>query len=341
MSERLRVHPPGPYPPHGEEVAGEVDLGIRLRDLLYTRHTITGWARRALGERLGIIARDPMRLAMARGWIDDLPQTWPLGHLIDDARERWAGGPDGQALAVLLKASNVLSPVLGWPTSLDRRWPMPDPEWVVGQVGKGRDVVVVPRAQGDGATGLSIVLEAQVEAASLHDPRILRAGIDEIEDAPEHFIAALGDGAQAVQITTPGPSTTSQREAWERVRSAGAKQHLYERGGSAGLLVDELPRFADLLGDAPAGKPGKNPRTICDLLFLPSLSDEGEVGVVGVLAWDAPYHPIRVVPGAAEILRRLDGEATLAEVAADLEVEESTVQSVVDQLIGIGAASAE
>lgn len=339
MSEPLRIHPPGPYPPHGSEVEGEVDLGIRLRELLFTRHAITGWARRALADRLGVIARDPMRLAMAQGWMDDLPQTWPVGALVDDARQKWTKGPDGAALAVLLRASNLLSPVLGWPSSIDRRWPMPDPDWVKGQVGKG-PFRMVPRAQGDGATGLSIVLNAEVEPVSLKDSRVLSAGIDEIEDDPQRFIAALQDGGgQAVQITTPGPTTDAQREAWERVRAAGSKQLLYERGGRAGLLVDELPRFEELLGRAPAGKPGAKPHVDCDLVFLPTVSETGSIGVTGVLAWDAPYHPIKIMPGAAEILRRLDGHASLQEIAAALEIDESTVASVVDQLIGIGAAT--
>lgn len=340
MSEPLRVHPPGPYPPHGAEKQGEVDLGIRLRDLLFTRNAITGWARRALADRLGVIARDPMRLAMASGWIEDLPLTWPVGALVDDARKQWTTGPDGAALAVLLRASAMLSPVLGWPTSIDRRWPMPDPDWVHNQVGQGASCVVVPRGQGDGATGLSIVLEALVEPAALTESRVVAAGIDEIEDDTERYLAALESGVQAVLITSSGPTTEAQREAWERVRAAGSRQALFERGGRAGLLVDELPRFEELLRRAPPGKTGARPRVDCDLLFLPTVSDGGEIGVNGVLAWDAPYFPVRVTPGAAEILRRLDGETALADIATKLKLEEATVARVVDQLIGLGAATA-
>lgn len=340
MADIVRVHPPGPYPPHGAEVPGEVDLGIRLRDLMYTRRAVTGWGRRAKAERLNAIARDPMRLAMASGWIDDLPMTWPLGAMIDGARERWTAGPDGEALAVLLKASQVLSPVLGWPTSIDRRWPMPDPEWVKGQIPDGAKVVMVPRAPADGTTGLAIVLDAEVEAAELGDRRVLAAGIDEIESDPERFVHALGEGAVAVQITTPGPSTDAQRAAWERVRDAGDKQLIYERGGRAGLLVDHLPRFEELLTEAPAGTPGERLSARCDVLFLPTISQEGELGLVGVVVWDGPHHPVRVVPGAAEILRHLDGKRTVDDLAATFEIEASILRDILDQLVHIGACSA-
>ena len=42
------VYPPGPFPPHGREAEGSVDLGIRLRDTLYRRDLIVGPAREAL-----------------------------------------------------------------------------------------------------------------------------------------------------------------------------------------------------------------------------------------------------------------------------------------------------
>ncbi|TNE87584.1 MAG: hypothetical protein EP330_17970 [Deltaproteobacteria bacterium] len=340
MADVIRVHPPGPYPPHGREVPGEVDLGIRLRELMYTRHAVTGWARRALSDRLGVVARDPMRLAMASGWIDDLPTTWPLGAMIDDARERWTQGPDGEALAVLLRASHLMSPVLGWPTSIDRRWPMPDPDWVKGQIPEGASVRMVPRGRADGTAGLAIVLDAEVEAGGIAESRVLAAGIDEIESDPERFVQALADGVSAIQITTPGPSTEDQHVAWERVREAGDKQLHYERGGLAGLTVDELPRFDELLGEAPSGTWGDRLVASADVLFLPTISQDGSLGVVGVVAWDGPYHPIRVVPGAAEIIRNLDGKSTLDQLAANFEIDSGSLRDILDQLVELGAATA-
>lgn len=336
----IRVHPPGPYPPHGPEPEGEIDLGIRLRDLMYTRRAIAGWGRRALSERLSAVARNPMRLAMASGWIDDLPATWPLASLIDDARERWTQGPDGDALAVLLRASHLLSPVLGWPTSIDRRWPMPDPDWVRDQLPDEAPIIWVPRAPADGTTGLSIVFESEVEAGSLSEPRVIPAGMDQIEADPEAFVRALEGRAEAIQVTTPGPSTEAQRDAWDRVRSIGRKQHCYDRAGLAGLAVEHVPRFGDLLKNAPPGEPGDRLIASCDVLFLPTLEDEGKVGLVGVVAWDAPFHPVRVVPGAAEVLRHLNGQAGVEDLARTFEVDTATVTEVLDQLVSLGAATA-
>jgi hypothetical protein len=340
LTEAIRVHPPGPFPPHGVEKEGEVDLGIRLRDMMFTRSLVTGMARRGLAQRLQIVARDPMRLAMASSWIQDLPMTWPLGALVDDARERWTAGPDPEALAVLLRVSHLVAPVLGWPTSIDRRWPMPDPDWVKTQLPPGQPLRFVPRGLGDGTAGMAIVFEAEVEAARLDDGRVLYAGIDEIEAHPERYLEALAAGAEAVQITTPGPTTEAGAAAWHRVRAAATSQAGYELGGRAGLGLESIPRVQDLLTDAPPGKRGERYRAACDVLFLPTLAEDGSLGVAGVMVWDGPYHPVRVVPGAADLVRHLDEGATPQDLAETYELDAETTADILDQLVGLGAVTA-
>ena len=338
MAARLRVHPPGPYPPHGVEAEGEVDLGIRVRDLLFTKQAVTGWGRKALSDRLAMLVRDPSRMFMASAWLDDFPMTWPLGAMIDDARERWIAGPDESALACMLKASHLLAPVLGWPTTIDRRWPMPDPDWVKKQVGDAQ-CLLQPRARGDGTTGISIVLEAEVAPASLCEERVLELGLDEIVAAPERILEALAGSAEAVMLTSPGPSTEADREVWRAVRDAGRRQRAYERGGLAGLSFEHVPHFDDLLTDAPPGVMGERLSMNCDALLLPRIDEKGELGLVGVLVWDAPYRPVRVVPTAVEVLRHLDGTTTAREIAQSLEASEESLLDVLEQLVGLGAAT--
>lgn len=308
--------------------------------MLFTRELVTGLGRRVLVQRLQAVARDPVRIAMASSWLQDLPMTWPLGALVDDARLRWTEGPDAEALAVLMRVSHLLAPSLGWPTSIDRRWPMPDPDWVKRHLPADRPIRFVPRGLADGTTGMAIMFDAEVEPAALNDPRVLHAGIDEIEDAPERYLAALREGATAVQITTPGPTTEAQAAVWSRVRGAASEQASYERGGRAGLGLTNIPTIQDLLSDAPPGKRGHRFKAVCDVIFLPTLTEDGSMGVAGVLAWDAPYHPVRVVPGAADLVRHLDDGATAAEVAEMYELDATTTADILDQLVGLGAITA-
>jgi len=341
MDEPTRVYPPGPFPPHGIEREGTVDLGIRLRDVLYRRELLVGPARQVLTQHIsGAVAR-PERLAMALQHVDLLVDTWALGSAVDEARERWVDGPDAWALAVLARCADVVSSIVGWPRAIDRRWPMPDMGWMSAQ-GIAQDSVVISRGPGDGAPGVAVALALPLgtpEPVPL--PRVIDVPGDEVAERVDELVQRLIDGPEvAVCYTTPPPWDDETRRAMKRLREVAEQQVGFERHGVAGLLVDEVPTWDQLLQQAPKGVAGPMLRATCDTVLVPQLGDDGKVEAVGMLVWDSLYRPVGVVPGAVEVLSRLDGATPMAVVAAEIGVEEATIQHVADQLVGVGAATA-
>jgi hypothetical protein len=319
-----------------------VDLGVRVRDLLFRREVLVGAARRGMAGSLSSSWGDPNRAARSMSLIEPFLHTWPLGAMIEDARERWRQGPDGRALAVLARAAEIVSTAVGWPTSLDRRWPMPDPDWMLAQLPEGEELTVAARGPSDGSVGVSVALGVPRRG---REPLALPAWRDvpgdEAAARQEELIAALERGdIAAVRWVGHLPDDDATKRAMAALRSRASRQEATDRFGLAGLAAGSAPRFEDLLGEAPAGIPGAHVAARCDAAVVPTLSKEGRIEAVGCLVWDAAYAPVLVVPAAVEVLRRLDGATSAAEIGRELNAPAATIQRVVDQLIGVGAASA-
>ena len=58
------------------------------------------------------------------------------------------------------------------------------------------------------------------------------------------------------------------------------------------------------------------------------------------MVWDGPYHPVRVVTGAADLVRHLDDGATAQDVAETYDLDAETTADILDQLVGLGAVTA-
>lgn len=341
IPEPIRVLPPGPFPPHGDEAEGTVDLGVRARDQLYSRELVIGAARKNLGGQLASAWKEPSRAARAMHLIEPYLLTWPLGAMVDDARRRWTAGPDAEALAVLARCAEIVGVAVGWPTSIDRRWPMPDPEWMGMQV-PDVPVVVTPRWPGDGTFGTVVSLRIPVgKPQRLTLPPHRSVPSDELGARRDELLEALDRGdIVAVRWTGPPPSDAADQAALDEIRRHAPVQEALERYGLAGLEVGRAVKLEDLLGTAPAGRPGARLVRACEAMMLPTLTREGRIEPIGALAWDAPVATAMVVPAAIEVLRRLDGSATAGTIASDLGVPEDVIGRVLDQLVELGAATA-
>lgn len=336
-----RILPPGPFPPHGEEPVGTVDLGIRVRDMMCRRDLVVGPVRRALAEHLAQAARQPERLLVALSQVELLVDTWPLGALIDDAVDRWRQGPDPAALAVLFRASEVVGAVLGWPRAVDRRWPLPDEAWMREQLPEG-DAVIVPRGARDGAAAVAVALDLPVaDPEWIELPAVRTVPGEGLLGAVDELVQGLTGGVfSAVRFSSVPAHDGGTQAARAALREASPLQAAYERYGDAGLVAGELVEFGSLLGKAGPGTKGERPQRTCDALILPTLTEDGKVSAVGCLVWDGPIRPMRVNPVAVRILELLDGARDAAAVASELGAEVPIIEQAFGQLVELGAASA-
>lgn len=336
------MYPPGPFPPNGRERDGVIDLGVRLRDGLYTRETVIGPVRRVLLDQARRLAANPERLVISGDQIESLIDTWPLGALVDEARVAWTAGPDPSALAVLARCTEVIGPVLGWPRTVDRRWPLPDESWIRQHLDEGVAYAVVPRGPRDGSAAVSVAAGLPVAPAEpVALPALARVHADELVARVDELVERIELGEIAgVELDGAIPHDADTVRARRRLRDAAPRQRALDRYGLAGLLAGEMVDWGRLLDRAPAGTAGERPHRVCDALVLPSLDDEGHPEDQGVLAWDGPFKPVRVHPAAVEVLSLLDGRRTAADVARATDAPVDVIDEIVRQLVEIGAASA-
>lgn len=315
-------------------------MGVRLRDLLYQRTLLEGPVRSALQSRLNQAARDPQRLLMSLHAIALLLDTWPLASMVDEARERWEQGPDGRSLAVLARAAHIVSAVLGYPRVIDGRWPMPDVDWMQKMCGPGPHIVV-SRAPADGSAGLLSVLNATRARVPMQLPKVARAQGDELVAQRAELLAMLRSGdVAAIRFETPVPWDDASRAALAELHDAAPAQRAFERYGHAGLLAPDAPSWSELLTPAPRGVMGEVLRKTCDVVTLPNLDARGHVELFAGLVWSAPHPPLNVVQSAGDLLKRLNGQSSIAKIAAEVGAPEDLARSLFEQLVELGAATA-
>lgn len=336
------VRPPGPFPPSGPEAPLEIDLGVRVRDRLFTKAELTGATRE--GIKAGLAAAiEAERWEEAAELLRAFVDTWPVAALVDGAREAWTRGPEGRALAVLWRAAELVRMGHGWTALPAGGWVLPDADWL-RWAGEGGGVEVQPRSEGDGAAEVARALDIEVASAQ---PLVLPPVIDlpgpELADRRAWVCGALARGeAAAVRFTAPVPDDPASQLALGEVRLEGDAQAAFERYGLAGLVVGRAPAWDEVLGSAPAGEPGEVLRPTCDTALLPgppSRLARGQVQTVGWLLWPAPYRPLPVAPRAVAVLRALDGRRDRVAVAKCLGVPVEAVAPVLDELVTIGAAT--
>lgn len=317
-----------------------VHLGVRVRDALYRRPLFVGPVRRVLHDSVMSIPHTPERVAAALDQVRGLLDTWPLAAMVDIARKAWTEGPDADALAVLARATEVMGPVLGWPRSIDRRWPMPDMEWMQEQLEPDVSYAVVPCGPRDGAMAVSVALDLPLAPAEPLDlPERLRLPGDELATRLDEILAQA-DRIAAVEWHGYLPHDSATHHAQVALRSALPRQEGFDSHGLAGLVAGSVPQFEQLLGKAPPGAHGDRLHAVAEALIVPTLGSGDAVTEAGVLVWDAPYKPVYVHPSAVHILHQLDGRRDVDAVAAEVGSPPGLVGAVLRQLVELGAATA-
>ena len=334
------MYPPGPFPPHGHEKLGDVDLGIRVRDLFFRRDLLVGPVRQILVDHLQAAAQIPGRFALAMSSVDALLDTWPLASMIDDAVQDWSDGPSASALAVLSRCAEVVAPAVGWPLSIDRRWPMPDVKWIRDSAGTG-PFVVIGRGPRDAAPAVAVALDSPLGPIEHLDlPPVVIAQGDELVDRLDDFLGALERGdAVAFRFDTPVPWDPASRAALATLHAAAPLQRSFEIYGHAALQTGPVPAWKDMLLDAPEGIPSTTPSRLCDAIVLPMMDGNGVLKTVGALLWEAPFKSVSIDPAGVEVLRRLDGDTTAAQIASAVGSPEDNIVRIVEQLVELGAAT--
>ncbi|MDP6931620.1 MAG: hypothetical protein QGG40_01830 [Myxococcota bacterium] len=336
----------------GAEAEETVDLGVRCREAFYTGEFLTQGIRRALFERLSArLQVEPdsgdsgsVALVEAGSLLADWLDSWPLSALIDDARKRWAQGPDPMALGVLVRVAQLMSRALGWPTVERGPWPLPPSEWVMAQLPGGAGLVV---DRGD-VRGTGAALQALGEVPVRSDPLALPP-VDEVEGAlvverRAELVRALVHGrTRAVRVLPPVPDGPSVQLALGELRLEGEAQWNLERCGDAGLLVGDVPDWQQRLLLPPSGRAARVLRACCTGALLPGTPAglaQGKASTTGWLLWTGPHAPVAVRPEAIEVLRRFDGKRSTAEIEADLQAPSGAVEAVAAVLVAQGAATA-
>lgn len=347
MPEALtRLRPLGPFPPWTVARSGStLDLGALLRDQLLQRRALWGPLRRLLQSRLAqaIEASQWSRSAELLGmWL----QTWPVGAMVDPAVSEWMTRPSPESLAILARASELACAALGWSTVPGLPWPDPPAEWLRTQVVE-QNLPLIGRGEGDGRARLFEALGLQVELdegwpEELPPVESIR-GEALIPRRAELARRIVRGELGAVQLTSPIPPSPLAALAIGELRMEGRHQRSFEAWGPVGLRVQGYSTLAEQLSAAPEGEPGAVLVPTGDCLLAPGTPaslGRGQPETVGWLVWEAPFRPVPVHPLAVEVLRALDGVATVPQLCASLELSEDQIQPVLDALVSVGAATA-
>lgn len=337
----LVLRPVGPFLTGAAEAQGEINLGVRLRERLFTSAALAGPLRAALGDRLraALMEGDGEAAADALlAWV----QTWSLAAMVDEARTRWTQAPDGAALAVLVAAAEVIAKAKGWPMGVDGRWPEPDEAWVRSALEGASPEAVVKRHPDDGAEPLAALLGLPlIEAPPLPSPPVLAIPGEALAPRRAELCGAVARGAlAAIRFTSPPPDDLPTRLALGELHLESDHQLRLDRLGLAGLTVNEAPTFAELLSPAPPGAPGEPRRRLCDVAIIPGPPSALRAGRPRPTAWllfRGPHPPIPTIVEAGRLLQALDGERPFAEAAALAGLAPAQAEELAEALRGLGA----
>jgi len=344
VSEWTDLLPLGPFPPRGAaEQPGRLDLGALLRDQLLARRTVEGPLRRGLQARLARALEDgqfDLAAELMAAWLD----TWPVGAAVDPARSEWSAAPSATALAVLGRAAELARLALGWPLLPGSCWPRPPDAWIRSAL-DGRQLRFVGRGAHDHRELLAPLVDLAVEREE--DPGLppirIVAGARLAEER-EELVRALRQGdAVAVRVDAPVPSDAATADALAALRAVGPAQRAVERFGPAGAWVAGWSPWSEQLEDAPTGEPGTVLQPVADSLLSPGTPEmftRGELADTGWLVWAAPFRPVPVSTDAVEVLRALDGQRDIAQLARAVSLPVEQVGELLDELVARGAATA-
>jgi hypothetical protein len=311
----------GPFPPIDALREDEGDLAGMMLDELYTREHFEQQVRGCLHQKLGVAVQQEdwsIAAALLQAFVD----CWPLGAMVDSARQRWATEAHGDALPVLGRAANLLTLAHGWEPMGAGPWPMPDRDWI--------------QAHEQTARGAFKPWEL---------PPVTTVKADQIVTRRADLVRQLvGGDVHAVIVDGTPIQSPAVALALGEFRMEGLAQVAVDTYGLAGLLAPGAGTFSGCLRPVADASHDGPLRAMCDGILLPGpvrALREGTPRTVGWLLWDAPIAPIPVAPTAVAVLQGFEDTTSLQKVAQTLGAPLEIVERIVKQLVSAGAMAGE
>ncbi len=335
--------PPGPFPPTDELRADGCDVGGLLLDLLYTRAAFTEQLRAELHRGLAA-AVEQQDWAHGANLLQAFVDSWPVGALVQGARQAWVTSGDPTGLSVLSRAAQIICLAKGWSPLGQGPWPMPCADWVRSHVPSGLSGVG-RRGFDDGADQLATLLGVSVSAeAAWVLPPVAHVCSEDVAAQRVELAGRLVREEIAAVVVSGACSEPEAQLALGEIRMEGRAQAALEALGSAGLVAPDCPAFRELLGSPSAGRAGGALDATCDGILLPgpvTAMAQGAPQTVGWLLWDGPYTPVAVHPAAVQVLHAVEEAHDVSAIAALLGAPAEVVQGLVQELIGLGALTGD
>jgi len=242
---------------------------------------------------------------------------WSLGSMVDQARSDWFDSADKEALAVLVRAAEIIQMAIGWPAGPAGPWPVPDESWFSA---KARQWAAPPER------AISEVCEATADELVSN-----RAGL---------VSQVLRGEIVAIHVTGVPSDPVAYELALGELQMEAPRQAGFRRAGYAALHVDELPAYGAGWDKPIEGKPGKVLVSVADGVVVPALDAGAPMAMVGWIVWPDTHRPRRVHPVAVAALQAMDGNTPSEEIALKVDVPADRWAAIEDSLLALGAATA-
>ena len=303
----------GGYPAPGADRATSIAWSVL--DEMASQSMMHGAIREALYVRLGTLVEQGEQEA-ANVVLHAFLDCWALGAVVDDARERWWHEADPAALAILVRAAQILGLAIGWSAGPAGPWPVPDSTWFDAH----QRTWQTPPRHSDEAI---ITVSAE---------QLLTRNAELMQTIKEREIMAL-------RLSGDPTERASHGSALHEMRKVLPRQHCFERAGHAAFHVELVPDHGDGWKDPLPGSPGTVLRPIADGVVVPALDTGAPMAMMGWLVWSGPHLPIRVHPIMVAILKEMNGRTESAQVASKLDIPPERYNEFLDSLLGLGAVT--
>ncbi len=241
---------------------------------------------------------------------------WSMGAIVDDAREQWWVGKDAGALAVLVRAAEIIGLAVGWKKGPVGPWPIPDDSWFEA---KHRDWVSPSPDETDR------IVEVQSDDFVLHSAKWKNR--------------VTAGNLHSIHLTGTPSDPRAFAVAFEELSALSPCQRAFNRAGFAARHVSALARYGSGWTPPTAGKMGDLLIARADGVVVPALGTGAPMAMVGWILWEAAHQPVQVHPIAVAVLKELDGQTSSEEASSNLDLPEHRWAEVVESLVAMGAAT--
>ena len=304
----------GGYPEPGVERSRSIAWVVL--DEIATQPMIHGSIREALYGRLGTLVEQGEQ-QLANEVLHAFLDCWSLGAVVDDARDRWFHSADPKALAVLIRAAEVIQLAIGWSAGPAGPWPVPDESWFTAN---NRDWASAPTRAVDG---------------------IVEVSCDDLVAEHAEWMARIRDqNIVALHVTGLPTDAAAFNVAMREASRASSRQVCFDRAGFAAMHVESVPNYGEGWTEAQPGNNGEVLQTVADGVVVPALDTGAPMAMVGWLVWPNAHLPVRVHPITVAVLQEIDGRTPSLQIAEKLDIPGARWSEIVGSVVELGAATA-